>query len=126
MREAKRDFLQRHGRTVLAQRTMAALHTLKERVLPNSAAEDQVRFVVFPNLGYELLDQNYFPVFDRAEAKSLWAFGSTVGHLGAGDGFAGLAWLLETGALRPGDRVLLVGAGAGFTWTLMLLEMNPR
>jgi 3-oxoacyl-[acyl-carrier-protein] synthase-3 len=46
-----------------------------------------------------------------------------VGHLGAGDQFAGLAHLVDTGLLHLGQTCVLVGIGAGFSWTVAVLEV---
>jgi hypothetical protein len=52
-----------------------------------------------------------------------WPWSRTVGHLGAGDQFAGLARLIELCEVRPGDPVLLLGVGAGFTWSGAMVEI---
>lgn len=57
-------------------------------------------------------------------SASTWEFGSTTGHLGAGDQFAGLDHLLRSGAAEPGQRMLLLGSGTGFACTLALLEVT--
>ncbi|WP_223874701.1 3-oxoacyl-[acyl-carrier-protein] synthase III C-terminal domain-containing protein [Salinispora oceanensis] len=57
-------------------------------------------------------------------ADSTWGWGSTVGHLGAGDQAAGLAHLRDTGALTAGRRVALLGAGGGFAWSTAILEVS--
>lgn len=60
------------------------------------------------------------------EEQSLWGFGRRVGHLGAGDQFAGLNYLAENKELLAGDLILLMGAGAGFSFAAMVLEvLNP-
>jgi 3-oxoacyl-[acyl-carrier-protein] synthase-3 len=46
-----------------------------------------------------------------------------VGHLGAGDQICGFNHLLETDRVRPGDRVMLLGVGAGFSWSCAVLEV---
>jgi 3-oxoacyl-[acyl-carrier-protein] synthase-3 len=57
------------------------------------------------------------------EKKSVWEFGREVGHLGAGDQAAGLNYLLENKLLAPGDLVLLIGVGVGFSFTASVLEI---
>lgn len=68
------------------------------------------------------LTENYEILGYTAE-QSLWGYGRTVGHLGAGDQAAGLAHLRDTGALSSGDLVMLVGAGIGFNFAAMVLEI---
>lgn len=57
------------------------------------------------------------------ESATTWKFGSTTGHLGAGDQIAGLDYLLRSGAADPGQRVLLIGGGIGFACTCALVEV---
>ncbi|MFE6049480.1 ketoacyl-ACP synthase III family protein [Kitasatospora sp. NPDC056446] len=59
------------------------------------------------------------------EEATTWAYGATVGHLTSGDQFAGLDHLLHTGALTPGDHVLLWGGGAGYTCTAFVIRILP-
>lgn len=61
------------------------------------------------------------------ESATTWKFGSTTGHLGAGDQIAGLDYLLRSGAAGPGQRVLLIGGGTGYACTCALVEVvEPR
>ncbi|BFV59200.1 ketoacyl-ACP synthase III family protein [Kitasatospora sp. CMC57] len=59
------------------------------------------------------------------EEQTVWReFGRHVGHLGAGDPFAGLDRLLQDGALAVGDRVLLYSVGVGFTMAAAVIEIT--
>jgi 3-oxoacyl-[acyl-carrier-protein] synthase III len=120
VRSAKRRFLSENGADRLKRATRAAVNEIRRALLPDGD-DPRLRRVVYPNLGLRLLEENYFPEFPGGEAKSLWDFGRTVGHLGSGDQIAGLDHLADE-EFAVGDRVLLLGAGAGFTWTGMLLE----
>jgi len=64
-----------------------------------------------------------FELLGYTEEQSLWGYGRTVGHLGAGDQAAGLAHLHESGKLASGDLVMLVGAGIGFNFAATVLEI---
>jgi 3-oxoacyl-[acyl-carrier-protein] synthase-3 len=55
--------------------------------------------------------------------RSTWEFGRTTGHIGTADQFIGLHHLITTGKVRPGDRVLLLGGGTGYTVTAAVLEI---
>ncbi|MFL6137194.1 MAG: ketoacyl-ACP synthase III family protein [Frankiaceae bacterium] len=55
--------------------------------------------------------------------RSTWDFGRTTGHIGTGDQIIGLHHLVTTGKVRPGDRVLLIGGGTGYTVTAAVLEI---
>lgn len=53
-----------------------------------------------------------------------WEWSRTVGHLGAGDQFASLAHLVDSGRARPGDRCVLIGVGAGYSWGCAVVEID--
>jgi 3-oxoacyl-[acyl-carrier-protein] synthase-3 len=98
------------------------------RTRDQALAEAEVRLediarVVVPNVhrGYEQTEN--YEVLGFTEKQSLWEFGRYVGHLGAGDHFAGLNWLLEQRELAAGDLVLLIGAGSGFTFGAAVVEI---
>lgn len=57
------------------------------------------------------------------EKQSTWDLGRKVGHLGAGDQWAGLNHLVETRSLSRGDLVLVFAAGSGFTFSAAVLEI---
>jgi 3-oxoacyl-[acyl-carrier-protein] synthase III len=49
-----------------------------------------------------------------------------VGHLGAGDQFAGLAHLVDAGELGAGGIAVLLGVGCGFVWSCAVVEVRYR
>ncbi|MFD9904174.1 ketoacyl-ACP synthase III family protein [Streptomyces sp. NPDC059063] len=82
-----------------------------------------VDWFVLPNLGRTRMRAQYFDPFGIDPQQSTWSWGRQVGHLGAGDQFAALAHLVSEGSLEPGQTCLLAGIGAGFTWTVGVLEI---
>ncbi len=123
VRSAKRRFLKEKGREALTETTRSAVREIRKELLPDGD-HPRLRRIVYPNLGLPLLQENYFPELPGGADRSLWDFGRTVGHLGSGDQIAGLDHLTAQGVYATGDRVLLLGAGAGFTWTGTLLELR--
>ncbi|WP_030772400.1 MULTISPECIES: ketoacyl-ACP synthase III family protein [unclassified Streptomyces] len=121
VRAAKKRYLAAHGTDSLREATRRAVREIRRVLLPHGT-DPALRRVVYPNLGLPLLQENYFPEFPGGAQRSLWDFGATVGHLGSGDQIAGLDHLEHHHTFDPGDRILLLGAGAGFTWTGVLLE----
>jgi 3-oxoacyl-[acyl-carrier-protein] synthase-3 len=123
VRETKRRFLAEHGKETFSRRCHDALKRIGQQLL-GGAAEREVDHIVFPNLGRQVLEENYYPAFRDAERKALWDFGRTVGHLGTADAVAGLYELSVARGLRAGRRVLVIGAGAGFTLSGLLVESS--
>lgn len=82
-----------------------------------------IDWFLVPHFGRRRLDVNFFRRLGIDPARTLWSWSRGVGHLGAGDQFAGLTRLIETGAVRPGDRCLLLGVGGGFTWSAAVLDI---
>lgn len=85
-----------------------------------------VAYFVFSHIGRALLEREYYREFKIQESATTWQFGRRTGHMGAGDQIVGLSLLMDHGALNPGDRCLLIGVGAGFTWTCAVVEIQER
>jgi 3-oxoacyl-[acyl-carrier-protein] synthase-3 len=124
-RELKRAYLEQHGGDILVETTRRAVSSLWAITARRTGWDaGRITHVVFPNLGRKVLESSYFPVFRGAHEKSSWYFGRTVGHLGTADCAAGLTELAISGRLRSGDRALLIGAGAGFSFSMMALDIQ--
>jgi 3-oxoacyl-[acyl-carrier-protein] synthase-3 len=121
-----------HRRAVVAElgldavldRFHAGLAGALKRALADAGAEftDIDRFVL-PNLGRPRLDEQFLNRHDVPVERTTWEWGKRTGHLGAGDQIAGFGELVDSGALQPGQLCLLVGVGAGFTWSCAVVEM---
>ncbi|HJD83565.1 ketoacyl-ACP synthase III family protein [Kitasatospora aureofaciens] len=61
-----------------------------------------------------------------APERGMLDLGRTVGHLGACDQFLALAHLVDTGAVGPGDHVLLMGNGGGISLAAAVVEVLDR
>lgn len=79
--------------------------------------------VVLPNVGRASMQAAYLDPLGLDMSATTWEFGRHTGHVGAADQMIGLCHLVETGQVGPGDRVLLVGIGAGFSWSCAVLEV---
>jgi len=82
-----------------------------------------IDWYVLPNFGRRRMESNFFRPLGVDPDRTAWDWGRGVGHLGAGDQFAGLAHLLDSGRLRPGQRCAMIGVGGGFSWSCAVLEM---
>ncbi|QFZ20851.1 ketoacyl-ACP synthase III family protein [Saccharothrix syringae] len=79
-----------------------------------------------PVVATEPVNLGLFRILGLDDTLSTWDFGATTGHLGAADNLVGLHHLVTTGAVRPGDAVLLVGGGSGFACTLAVVEVTGQ
>ncbi|MBB1242658.1 ketoacyl-ACP synthase III family protein [Streptomyces durbertensis] len=79
--------------------------------------------VVIPAAGRAKLDWQLSQLVGVGEEQTTWPFARTHGHLGAGDQFAGLRHLIAEKVVGAGDRVLIVGGGAGLTCTSAVVEV---
>ncbi|MER7706504.1 ketoacyl-ACP synthase III family protein [Kitasatospora sp. NPDC097605] len=123
----KRQFLATAGKSFVLARTMAGQDTaLKQALAEADAGLDDITTLVLPHFGRRRLQAVFLERLGIDIARTTWEFGSGVGHLGAADQFAGLDHLAATGRLRPGDRCLVMGVGAGFTWSCAVLEIEHR
>ncbi|OSC39018.1 3-oxoacyl-[acyl-carrier-protein] synthase III C-terminal domain-containing protein [Mycobacterium decipiens] len=55
--------------------------------------------------------------------KTCWSELRKNGHVGACDQMLGLAYLIDTGQLRSGQFVMLIGGGAGWRFTCLLIQV---
>ncbi|WP_308312827.1 ketoacyl-ACP synthase III family protein [Streptomyces sp. ISL-1] len=122
---ASRDHLVREvGLTNLLERLQSGQRASFDRALDESGTKAaHVSWFVLPNLGRPKMDAQFFQVLDIEPERSTWSWGSQVGHLGAGDPFAGLAHLVRSRALSPGQFCVLASAGGGFAWSVAVLEI---
>jgi 3-oxoacyl-[acyl-carrier-protein] synthase III len=82
-----------------------------------------IDWFVVPHLGYPKMEFQFFSLLGVDPKRTTWPWGSGIGHLGAGDQFAGLAHLAQAGELAAGQRCALVSAGGGFAWSVAVLEI---
>ncbi|WP_328322438.1 3-oxoacyl-[acyl-carrier-protein] synthase III C-terminal domain-containing protein [Streptomyces sp. NBC_00388] len=128
-RVAEREFLVANpeldfGPIALDAVTAAVSRALRSaRVAPD---DPRLRAAALPRLARHVTARAYEPAFRQVCAAPVIELGSGTGHLGAGDAIANLADLLDGGSLRPADLVVLLSAGAGFTWSAAIVEVASR
>ncbi|WP_299527720.1 ketoacyl-ACP synthase III family protein [uncultured Streptomyces sp.] len=121
----QRAFVDEHGRSYSVARITAGQDDALKRALTEADCTlDDVAWFVLPHFGRGRLRSTFLRRWGIEEERTTWPWGRTVGHLGAGDQFAGLAALAASGRTRPGERCLVFGVGAGFTWSCAVLELG--
>lgn len=123
----KNEFMAQAGRSYTLSHLGAGQRQTMKQALADAELElSDIDWFVLPHLGRRRLAASFFTQFGIEPERSTWPWSRTVGHLGAGDQFAGLDHLVGSGAAAPGDRCLLVGVGAGFSWSCAVVEILER
>ncbi|MYW65854.1 3-oxoacyl-ACP synthase [Streptomyces sp. SID8379] len=124
LRAGQRAFLSRTGMASTIARSQAGQQRALKQALADAEAElGEIDHFVLPHFGHRRLAANFLTKLRVDEARTTWDWARTVGHLGAGDQLAGLDRLVRTGRLGAGDRVLLMGVGAGFSWSSAVVDI---
>ena len=108
---------------VLARLRQGQQQALDQALKDADVTKDDIAWFVVPHLGRPRMELQMFDPLDIPVARTTWDWGSGVGHLGAGDQYAGLAHLRDAGLLSPGSHCVLLGVGAGFAWSAAVLEV---
>ncbi|MEU1215009.1 ketoacyl-ACP synthase III family protein [Streptomyces sp. NPDC005791] len=121
---AKRAFVGRVGISYAITRSHNGQQTVIKEALADAGSDlADADWVVLPHFGRRRLDAIYHKPFGIDPARTTWDWNRTVGHLGAGDQFAGLDHLTVSGRARPGDRIVLVSVGAGYSWGCAVVDV---
>ncbi|GHH51135.1 ketoacyl-ACP synthase III family protein [Streptomyces candidus] len=125
--QAKRAFVGRVGMSYAITRAHAGQQTAIKQALADAETElGDARWIVLPHFGLRRLTSIYHRPFGIDPERTTWDFSRTVGHLGAGDQFAGLDHLVTSGRVAPGERVVLISVGAGYSWGCAVVEITAR
>jgi len=119
-----RAFLGRVGLPYMVSRLAAGQLSVVSQALDDAGVKlaDIARFAL-PHLGRRRLDAGYLRPLGIDVDRTTWPWSRGIGHLGAGDPFAGLDHLVATEAVAPGQLCLLASVGAGFTWSAAVVEI---
>lgn len=123
----KQAFMQRNGKSAFFDALSVALDRLEAGVLTFlDQSGIRLKAVVTPFVGESVRASTYDARFHPLAPLNTGQFGASVGHTGTSDQFLGFAHLIDSGAIRPGDCALLIGAGAGFSLSAMVLRLNQQ
>ncbi|MEC4017653.1 ketoacyl-ACP synthase III family protein [Streptomyces sp. H27-D2] len=124
---AKKSFVSRVGISYAITRAHAGQQAVLKEALADAEMElGDADWVVLPHFGRRRLRSIYYQPFGIDPARTTWEWSRTVGHLGAGDQFASLDQLVVSGRAAPGDRCVLIGVGAGYSWGCAVVEILER
>ncbi|TDC74467.1 ketoacyl-ACP synthase III family protein [Streptomyces hainanensis] len=120
----KDEFLAETSRSLATSHLGSGQQEALKQALADADLElAEIDWLVLPHLGFRRLSASYFSRYEIDPERTTWPWSRTVGHLGAGDQFAGLDHLVTSGAAGPGSRCLLVGVGAGFSFSCAVVEV---
>ncbi|BBC32804.1 hypothetical protein SGFS_040980 [Streptomyces graminofaciens] len=126
LRRTKKAFLEAGGMEAFTEASTRALRTAVESCLADAGmaptGDLPLRYVVPPRLGRKTVDLAYAPLLSKLTGAELLRPGTDTGHLGAGDAAATLSELHTRRLLGPEEYALVVSAGAGFTWSCLLVS----
>ncbi|CAL9653051.1 ketoacyl-ACP synthase III family protein [Streptomyces sp. enrichment culture] len=87
------------------------------------ASLDDVAYAILPAIGKEFL-QRYLDILNIPVSRTTWDHYATTGHIGPGDQFSGLSYLIENDRCSSGDVILLIGEGIGFQMSVAVLKVQ--
>ena len=107
---------------------LVRVHQLTLEVVDRTLAEAGVGIgditrVAYMNYSREIVEQRCMAALGLPMSRSTWQFGKELGHLGASDQIVSLDHLLGSGALYPGDHVLMLGIGPGVTVSCAVVKV---
>lgn len=127
VRRRRGEFLENADAQAVGERISAGLADTVAGALDEAGTKpDEIARFVFPNIGLYVLRERYAPLLGIEVERTAWEYGSRTGHVGSADQLTGLDHLVTTGQVGPGDRVALVGLGAGFSWSGAVVEVLER
>jgi 3-oxoacyl-[acyl-carrier-protein] synthase-3 len=127
IKATKKHFLQRNSREAFIKPILTCLASLKDLLINELGDETQsIDWLIAPFVGDSVRLSTYEKIFAPLCKHSFWEQGRKIGHTGASDALLGLHQLIDNKKINAGETVLLVSAGAGFTCSVMLLEITPE
>lgn len=124
VRRTKVDYVSEVGLPSVIERSTAGVKSVVDGALADAGVGmDDIAVVALPNLGRHVVAAQYLGHLGLEPERTLLDWTAYTGHLGGGDQLAAVARLVETKRVAAGDRVLLLGAGGGFSWSAAVVEV---
>lgn len=120
----RKAFVAREGITTTVARISAGQQQVVQQALDeaDTGLEEITRFLL-PHFGRRRIESAYSGLVGSDLSATTWDFSRTVGHLGAGDQYASFDHVIRSGSVAAGERWLLLGVGAGFSWSGAVIEV---
>jgi len=128
VRKRTRQFFAAGTRTPasVVQAHVAGVRAVVETAVAEAGTSvGEARWVVPPFVGLNAFEHGYERPLGLDRGRTVLDLGLRLGHLGGSDHLYALDHLLRDGLVAPGDKVVLVGVGGGFTFTCVVLEIPP-
>lgn len=123
VRRTKKAYLAGGGKAAFFAAIGERVRRVVRRALDEAdIAASDVALVTVPRLGGGSLREVYRPALADVLPVVPVDLGGDTGHLGAGDVLANLATALDDDLLTPGRVAVALSAGAGFTWTCLVVR----
>lgn len=127
IKATKKHFLEQKSHQSFMVPILSCLESMKEKLIQETNADrTKIKWLVAPFVGNSVREATYEKVFMPLCSRSFWSEGRQFGHTGASDAMIGFYQQLNYDQLEVGDQVLLVSAGAGFSCSVMLLEITSE
>lgn len=82
----------------------------------------ELDYVIFPAIGWPLF-QNQLGSYNFPLEKTNWSIARTLGHIGCVDPVINLDMALDQGLIHSGERVALVTLGAGYSFSVTVVQI---
>ncbi|HKN99303.1 MAG TPA: ketoacyl-ACP synthase III family protein [Pseudonocardiaceae bacterium] len=127
VRRTKKAYLAMAGKEAFGKTVATRVHDVLAAGLADAGIDaGRPRLVLLPRLGATGLTEIYRPAVATVLPAPAIDLGGHTGHLGAGDLIANLTVAVDEDLLRPGDVAVALSAGAGFTWTCVVVRRPHR
>lgn len=83
----------------------------------------EVAYALLPAVGRAFL-QRYLDLLDIPVSRTTWDYYATTSHIGPGDQFSALSYLMDHDRCGSGDVILLIGEGVGFQFSAAVLRVQ--
>ncbi|WP_424890375.1 ketoacyl-ACP synthase III family protein [Streptomyces sp. XH2] len=125
LRTPKKSYLEEVGTESVLRRAEETMTGAISKVLDRTGHKlDDFARILVPNMGHGLMEDQFFKPLGIPAERTVWNWGRHAGHLGAGDLTAAVTRLVEKKEVSPGDLVLLIGTGGGYSVTVAVLEIE--